>query len=328
MKRLSLLVLGAAAVLVPGCGERTLTSGLEEPLAVHDAQFIEGILPGSPPDQTLTPPRPTAATTEVSFLRPNLANVAFFGWTTLDAVSVAAQIEGQGTGYWVTPTGPPDPAVQGEPVRVWRFVADFHDSLPPGRHRLLVAATDAEGRTGSQVASTLCINRPVPDNGNACDPKKAPPELAISLAWDRPVDLDLLVVTPSGDTVASRSPSKGLGPDQTINRNALDKNLPGVGFLDRDSNEGCHIDGRQRETVVFPDRPEPGTYLVYVNLHDACHEPNVRYTVSRFSRTASEPPAPGSFSVIETDRTYGTLPAIQANGSTRIGTFVAELPVP
>ncbi|MBX3189514.1 MAG: hypothetical protein KF819_20990 [Labilithrix sp.] len=308
------------------CGDGIVTRGLEEPLAVHDAQFIEGPLPGSPPDQALVPPRPTAATTELTFLRPRLADVPFFGWTTLDAVSVAAQIEGLGRGYWVVPTGAPDPTVQGEPVRQWRFVADLHDSLPPGRHRLLVAATDAAGTTGSQVASTLCINRRVPDNGNVCDPKKAPPELVISLIWDRPVDLDLLVVTPNSEIVASRSPSKGLAADQKVNRNALDKNAPGVGFLDADSNESCRIDGRQIENVVFADRPDPGSYLVYVNLHDACGQPSTRYGVSRHTRSAGA--EPGTFSVVETDRTHGTLVALEANGSTRLGTFVAELVVP
>jgi hypothetical protein len=319
------LALLASALLIPGCGDKTLTDGLEEPLAVHDAQFVEGVLPGSPPDQALASPRPTAATTEVTFLRPNLPGVPFFGWTTLDAVSVGARIEGQGSGYWVVPTGTPDPAVQGEPVRVWRFVADLHAGLPPGRHRLLVAATDAAGNTGSQVASSLCINRLVPDNGNVCDPKKPPPELVISLAWDRPADLDLIVVTPSGDIVASRSPAKALAADQKINRNALDKNTPGLGFLDFDSNQDCRIDGRQRENVVFADHPEPGSYLVFVNLHDACREQSVRYAVARHTRSAADPPEPGSFSVVETDRTHGTLVAVQANGSTALGTFVTEL---
>jgi hypothetical protein len=327
MRRQFAAALVAGVLAVPGCGDKTLTEGLEEPIAVHDAQFIEGKLPGLPADQQLYAPRPTAATTEVTSLRPSLAGVTFFGWATLDAVSLSAQIEGQGSGYWVVPAGAPDPSVQGEPVRVWRFVADLHDSLLPGRHRLLVAATDAAGRTGSQVASTLCINRPVPDNGNACDPKRPPPEFVISLAWDSPADLDLLVVTPSGEIVASRSPAKGLTADQRIDRNALEKNLPGSGFLDLDSNENCHIDGRQRENVVFQDRPAPGSYLVYVNLHDACHEKAVRYAVSRHSRTLGEAGA-GTFSVIETDRTNGTLAAIQANGSTRLGTFVTELIVP
>jgi hypothetical protein len=321
VKRLVLI-----AIALGACGDQRITRGLEEPLAVQGAQFIEGTIPGLGADQPLQPPRATAVTTEVTNLRPGLAGVPFFGWTTLDAVSVAAQIEGQGTGYWVIPTGPPDPAVPGDPVRVWRFLADFHHSLAPGNHRMIVAATDAAGKTGSQTASALCVHRPVPDNGNVCDPRKAPPELVISLTWDRPVDLDLLVVAPNGDIVSSRNPTTGLPADQKINRNALDKNPPGAGFLDTDSNEGCHIDGRQMENVVFYDRPAPGTYLVYVNLNDACHEEGARYAVARHTRAAGA--QPGTFSVVETDRTHGTLTAIQAQAGTRLGTFVVELPVP
>lgn len=323
MRRAALLL----ACVIPACGDGRITRGLEEPIAVHDAQFIEGELPGAPPDRELVAPRPTAATTELTALRPGLAEVPFFGWATLDAVAVAARIEGQGTGYWVIPTGPPDPTVQGEPVRTFRFVADLHASLSPGNHRLLVAATDEAGRTGSQVATALCVSRLVPDNGNVCDPRKAPPELVISLTWDRPADLDLAVVTPNGDVIAARTPSKGLATDQQIDRRAIGKTPDGVGFLDVDSNAGCRTDGRQIENVVFQSRPEPGSYLVYVNLHDTCGEPSVRYAVTRHTRVALDPQA-GTFSVAESDRTGGTLVAVQANGSTSIGTFVTELFVP
>jgi len=314
-------------VLLASFGDERITEGLEEPFAVQDAQFIEGELPGLPPDRETVAPRPTAATTELTYLRPGLADVEFFGWATLDAVAVAARLEGQGTGYWVVPTGPPDPTVQGEPVRVWRFNADLHDALPPGRHRILVAATNAAGGAGNQVATSLCVNRPVPDNGNACDPRKAPPELAITLTWDRPVDLDLAVVTPDGTIVAARTPTKGLGADQKIVRNAAEATPPGVGYLDADSNADCHVDGRQRETVVFQNQPAPGTYLVYANLHSPCGQSSVRYTVSRHTRAALDPAA-GTFTVAESDTRSGTLLAVQANGGTRLGTFVAELPVP
>lgn len=325
MKRV--LVSLAAFTLVVACGDRRVTEGLEEPLAVAGGQFVEGELPGAPPEAPPANPRATAVTTERTNLRPRLAGVPFFGWATLDAAAVGARIEGQGSGYWVVPAGPPDPQVQGEPVRVWRFEADLHDALPPGRHRLLVAAIDAEGRAGTQSATTLCVNRPVPDNGNACDAKKVPPAVVVSLTWDRPVDLDLIVVTPSSEIIASRSPSKGLAPDGQVNRNVLDKNAPGVGYLDFDSNAGCHIDGLQSEHVVFQDKPAPGSYLVYVNLHDACHEGSVRYTVSRTSRTVLDAQAQ-TFSVVETDRAAGALVAIQANGSSPLGTFVTELFVP
>lgn len=320
-------LLGLACLAAGACGETRLTEGLEEPFAVHDAQLLEGELPGAPPDQGTASPRPTASTTETTVLRPGLPGVAFFGWATLDAVAVAAKIEGQGSGYWVLPAGPPDPQVQGEPVRVWRFVADLHASLAPGRHRLLVSALDAAGRAGNQVATSLCIHRRVPDNGNACDATKAPPEIAISLEWDRPVDLDLVVVTPSGEAISARSPAKGLGAEEKINRSSPDKNPPGSGYLDVDSNNGCRIDARQLENVVFQERPPPGSYLVYASLFDACGQPSARYTVTRWTRGVVDPAA-GTFEVAVAERWSGTAVAIQASGGARLGTFVGEFFVP
>lgn len=322
--------LAFALGLVAACGDRILTEGLEEPIAVHDAQFVEGELPGTPPGGDVVAPRATAVTTESTFLRPSLAGVPFFGWATLDSVAVGARIEGLGTGYWVIPTGPVDPQVQGEPVRVWRFVTDFH-AIPPGRHRILVAGIDENGRAGSQTASTLCVNRTIPDNANACDPTRRPPELAVTLSWDSDVDLDLSVVTPEGDIVGAKSPAVGLGEGGRANRIDLDKNPPGSGFLDLDSNANCRIDGRNQESVVF-DRPRPGTYLVYANLHASCGQKSVRYALTRTQPVQVTPGSgeadPPTFTVAETFRTNGTLIAIQGNGSTRLGTFVAELAVP
>ncbi len=317
----------ALVLFAAGCSATRITPGLEEPFAVEGGQFLEGVLPGAPPDQPPAAPRATAITTEVTQLRPGLSEVPFFGWATLDAVSVAARIEGQGSGYWVVPAGPPDPQVQGEPVRSWRFVAALHESLLPGRHRMLVAALDDAGRAGTQLESTLCIHRKVPDNGNACDPKKAPPELVVSLAWDRPADLDLIVVTPDSQTISSGVPSKGLAAEQKIDRSSPEQNPPGAGYLDFDSNRGCARDGRQLENVVFQERPPPGSYLVYVNLHDACGEASVRYAVSRWSRTVTDAQA-GTFTVTESDRKSGTLQAVQVDRGAGFGTFVTEIFVP
>jgi hypothetical protein len=308
-----------------------VTRGLEEPLSIEGAQFASGALPGAPPESPPLAPRPTAATTEVTYLEPRRAGVPFFGWATLDAVAVGARFEGIGTGYWVVPAGPPDPQVQGEPVRTWRFTADFHDALPPGRHRLLVAAIDAEGRAGSQVAASVCIQRLVPDNGNVCDPKKAPPELVVSLAWDRPVDLDLVVITPDSRPISAKSPSVNVPEDGGVSRRGGGTAAPsagvGVGYLDRDSNADCHVDGRQIENIVFAEKPAPGSYLVYVNLHDACGEPSVSYTVTRHVRSGVEA-EPGAFGVAEVEKKSGSLVAVQANGSAGVGTFVTEFFVP
>lgn len=320
---LSMFVLAGAFAL--SCKGEVVTEGLEEPISVQGGQFFEGALPGTPPGQPPVAPRPISASTDRTALRPGITGVPFSGWATIDAVAVAARFDGQGQGYWVVPTGPLDPQVEGDPVRVWRFVTDLHASLPPGRQRFVVAAIDDAGRAGTQVDSTVCINRSVPDNGNACDPAKAPPEFVVSLAWDRPADLDLILFAPDNQAISSRSPSKGLAEDAQVSRASLDKTPPGVGYLDVDSNSGC-TPGRQLENVVFQERPPPGSYLVYVNLHDACGEPAVHYTVTRHGRTAG--PGAGTFAVTELDRKSGTALAVQANGSSKFGTFVVEYLVP
>lgn len=320
---------GLALLLVAGalgCGDKPLTERLDEPFALRGAQFIEGELPGSPPSPEGQPPQPTAATSETTQLRPGLANVTFFGWATEDAVAIAARLEGQGSGYWVLPTGPTDPAVPGS--RVWRFDADLRASLPPGPHRLLVAATDAAGRSGTQVATGLCVQRAVPDNGNACDPKKAPPEFVINLSWDRPVDLDLIVVTPKGDVISSRNPAAGLAADATpINRRAPENTPPGVGYLDEDANHGCVIDGRQAENVVFQNTAPKGTYLVFATLVDTCGQSTARYLATRYVRAQLDAAA-GTFTVAEAERASGSVIALQANGGASFGTFVTEFVVP
>lgn len=310
-------------VIATACGQ-DVRAGLDEPLVLHGAQFVAGELPGLPESPDPVPPRPTAATTEVTFLRPGLADVAFFGWTTDDAVSVAARVQGLGTGYWVVPTGPEDPAVPGS--RTFRFEADLQPSLTPGRHTLLVAALDAAGRAGSQTSTSLCVNRLVPDNGNVCDPAKAPPELVISLAWDRPVDLDLTVVTPKGELVGAKTPSVGLARGGQIDRKDLAKNGPGVGFLDHDAEPHCAHEGRQLENVVFFQAPPPGIYLVYVNLREACDGADVvHYAVTRYGR---QPAPDGSLALWTGEPTRGALSRVQAKADAALGTFVTELVVP
>lgn len=323
-RRASLLCSFAATfAVVVACGDAELASGVDEPLAVHGAQFVRGELPGLAPD-TQANPRPTAATPGSLALRPRLAGVPFSGWASADALSIAARLGDVGDGYWVLPTGPLDPAVPGS--RTWRFVADFHE-VPPGRHELLVSAFDEAGRVGSRVSTSLCIGRLVPDNGNACDPKKAPPELVVSLAWDRAADLDLVVVTPANDLISSRSPALGLAEGERIDRNQPASTKPGSGYLDLDSNRGCAVDGRHVENVVFPERPSPGSYLVYVNLHDACHQAVTSYSVEHWARSVVDQAA-RTYEPLLVSRTAGRLAAVQARADSHLGTFVTEIVVP
>lgn len=331
MKRRSLSQLGLLlALLGSGCGEAPLTEGLEQPLSVRGAQFVPGDLPGLPPltqeqrdaGEVPVDPRPTSASTELTFLRPSLPGVSFSGLATTNVVSISVRFEGLGDGYWVFPAGAMDPTVQN--ARSFRFVADFHDTLPPGRHRLLFAARDASGNSGTQLATNVCINSPIPDNGNACDPTKQPPALVVSLAWDRPADLDLVLVTPGGEILDSQNPSVPASAPRRPN-GSVDRDVAGVAVLDVDSNKDCVIDGRQRENAVFQHSATPGVYQVYARLDDTCGEDSVRYRVSLHSRVLTDAAA-GTFSVIETAATNGTVLPLHA-GSRTPGTFVTEFVV-
>lgn len=320
-RRVSLVALAASTAL-GACSDRSLTVALEEPIRVHDAQFVEGELPGKRPrtpeeiQDGVSPEKPTttAASTDLGYLRELSANTRFRGWATDEAVAVAVRFEGEGSGYWLLPTGPADPAANGD--LVWDFLADFGESLGAGRHNLLVAAIDEDGNSGTQNEGSFCVNSLVPDNGNACYPEVAPPDLVIGIEWDSDVDLDLIVEAPDGSTIDSSTPTSAV-PDEAGN---IDTKGEGVGTLDIDSNKDCQIDGRNREHVVFENRPFAGKYRVYANLNRACGESSVRYLVSLHSRVNTD----DGFDVESDERAAGELIAVQANGGAKIGTFVTE----
>lgn len=289
-------------------------SGVDQPLLVHDAQFVEGELPGSPIDsdsERVTTPTVTAATSEVAALRERLAGVNFFGLASRDATAVGVRLANLGEGYFLFPTGAVD--AQDPDALTWSFVADLTDSLPAGRHELLTVAFDENGKAGPHASTSLCVRSLRPDNGNACFPAIAPPAVVISVQWDTLVDLDLLVVTPEGATISQDHPS---------NVEPGDPEGSATGNLTLDGNADCHIDGRQREDIVFAERPSSGRYFVYVNLARSCGETSVTYEVSKHIRQRL---GDEEYGVASRPIGSGSLIADQANGGEKIGTFVGEL---
>ena len=78
--------------------------------------------------------------------------------------------------------------------------------------------------------------------------------LQVSLNWSHPVDLDLHVRVPSGETIffANREVANG-------------------GVLDLDSNPACNIDYINNENITWPTvDPPPGEYVVTLDLWSAC----------------------------------------------------------
>jgi hypothetical protein len=131
----------------------------------------------------------------------------------------------------------------------------------------------------------------------------------VSLSWDSDADLDLRLVAPNG---------KELDPKHLTTATAIDGGAdsipPGTGVLDRDSNAGCIIDGIRQEDVIFADRPTPGTYLVRVDMFDACQTPGANFVVEVYVRGALVLSRAGRLLDIDAD-----------GGGPGAGLFVAEL---
>jgi len=319
----SVSVLVLASVLL-GCSSEPLTQALEEPIRTPDAQFRKGDLPGLPPLTTdevnggVKPQSPTVTSVSVanSLVPLGEPSRTISGRASTDAKAVGVRFADAGSGYWVLPTRGADVLNGGE--LEWRFDAAFGHNLEPGLHRLLFAAFDENGNSGTQADLNLCIAREVPDNGNSCDPTTSPPALVVSLSWDAPVDLDLLVITPTGKVVDSKHPSTAEeDEDGKVNPNG-----EGVGIFTGDAFAGCIKAGTRRENLVFQTTPPSGTYLIYANLYDACGEPSVTFDVSL--HTASAGVEPDTFTVQRTFHQAGQLLAVHANGAAKRGMFITS----
>ncbi len=320
-------VLWSVAWTTLACSGDPLTQGLEQPLRVQDAQFREEELPGLPPltgEDVINGAGPTAPYVSGinlpnSLIRQGETARAISGTASDDAAAVAIRLGELGSGYWLLPTANADALNPGQVE--WRLRASFGHDVAPGLHRLLVAAIDERGRSGTRGAVNVCIAREVPDNGNACDPTTPPPALVVSLAWDAPVDLDLRVITPSGKVVDSKHASTA--PEDEAGD--FDPSAPGTGIFDVDAVAHCLDSGKRRESLIFQDTPEPGTYLVYADLYDACGEANVHFDASL--HVAEDGEEPDTFAPRRTFQQAGQLQAVHATGGAKLGMFVTSFNV-
>lgn len=319
----SIALLAAGCLLA--CGEEVLTAGFEEPLRVESAQFIEGPLPGSAPvsgEQAATPS--TGAPSGVSLVKAG-QRVRTNGTATADAASVGIRFAGLGSGYWVRPLSVPD-LESTDGGFTWDLNIDFATDLSPGLHTLLLAGIGENGQAGTQRAVQVCVQPTIPDRlsttsvllrGNRCDPKQPPPALVVSLGWDTAVDLDLQVVTPTGERLDGKRPTNAvLGSNGEI-----DPAITGTGRIDADSNADCVLDGLNRENLVFDQLPPAGRYYVYVDLYDACGKRSVHFDVSIHQSVAGG--EPDTFAQVKTFSQAGQLLALSASGGTT-GLFVTE----
>ena len=311
-------VLFCAQVGLASCSGESGTLGLDEPVRVRGGAFKTGPLPGTAPGLGQARPEVTAYESASTVVRPGQSGKVLSGRTTPEAVAVAIAFGDLGGGHWVLPVGGADPLNAGE--LGWQAECDFGPKVPAGIHPLRVVAIDAEGRAGSQRDLSVCVTGPVADNLNACDPARNPPAATISLSWDVGADLDLVVVSPSGRVIDAKHP-------RTIaDAGAASDGGVSVGTVDRDSNASCRQDALARESLVFPRPPPAGSYFVYANLFDVCGKGPVHFRASLFEAQLREDGR--SQVLVETLVKTGIALPTEANGGSRFGTFVFEIPFP
>lgn len=322
-----LLALGLFAL---ACSGEPQTTGLTEPVRVgygstRNTQFRSGALPGSPPltsEQTLAhvAPEPPSVSVNVagSVVRESDTGFVVSGSTSSEAVAVGIRFLDLGSGYWIVPVTGQDPTRPG--TFTWSATLDFGSDIPAGFHALAVVAIDGAGHGGSQAQASLCVASDIPDNLNACSPASPPPTSVVSLVWDTPVDLDLRVITPEGKIVDPKHPSTAPAVDGHV-----DPSAPGTGIFDTDALRDCADSGHRRENLVWQGAPQPGTYLVYASLFDACGQASVRFTLSLNQRAAPEDG--GAPRLVDTFERTGELLTADANAGTKLGLFMTEFTV-
>jgi hypothetical protein len=307
------------SLVLVGCTGVSADLGLDEPLRIPGGRFVEAPLPGLPPDETVEriAPAITLVETPNSVVRLGQAGKELSGRTSVDAVAVAVAFEGLGTGYWVSPLGPPDPTAGNE--LTWSLDTTIGWDLPIGPGAIDIVAINADGTAGRQQRTTVCVRPDLLDNFASCDPTLSPPDTVIALTWDTAVDLDLVVRTPAGKLVNPSGPSTIAHPPPIT---AAELAADGVGLLDRDSNARCQIDGINREALVFKTAPVSGTYIVYANLTDACGQEGVGFTATVYRSTPTDD---GTRQLVEVTRQHGRLTAAAADGGRGPGLYLLQL---
>jgi hypothetical protein len=262
----SLLLLSA---LPAACGTSAdVPSGLDQPLIVKDsnscrtAQFISGAFP---PPNTAVAPVSNVAINNLGFTAGTV-NKSISGLAGTDSPSVAIALKGLGTGYWIVPTSVPDPAQNF--ALTWGSSCDFSRTIPAGKYSLLIAAADVKGNFSPAFEQLLNISSFIPTG-----------HVVASLSWDSAADLDLRLTNPDGKQQSPKHPNTGLPYDAGPDAGQL---MPGSGLLDHDSNVSCIQDGYRMENVVWSDDPEPGTYVVNVDMFSACSAPVANFSFSLY----------------------------------------------
>lgn len=263
MRRFGLVVVaGIAGPGLAACDGASPDPGLTLQLQVAGAQYRPGPFPADVGG-------PAALDVQTRHAQILIDRVAEPLDATLEVPARAAAIGIEGAdGAWIVRAGPPDSDTPGLPSA--KAVFGVAEGFPPGPFRLVVAASDEEGRFGAPASAELMALHAAPPEGT----------LAIGLVWDGAADLDLHVVDPLGGEAWSDDPNTYVPPPpgEPIDPNEYKRH----GILDRDANQDCRRDGRPSEYVVWTVPPPAGEYIVRVDARAMCGDAIAHWAVAAY----------------------------------------------
>ena len=268
------------ATLVPAlaiaCSGANPSSGQTAWMRVQGAQFIPGSIDVDPhaPDPQLT------VSTQNNTLYPGVTGKSITGSAGPGSASIMLGLLGD-SGHWVFPVQDLDQNTPGN--YTFGCSVSFSPSTPTadgGGLSLVARAVTKKGEVGPALLQPMVMDAPLPAGA-----------LVISLDWDTEADLDLHVVLPSDqdagvNEIWPRKPTGlpvGTPPTATVEQGMA------AGYLDRDSNGMCLIDGTRVENVIFPTAAPSGHYVVRVDTFSLCGEATARWRVRVFAQDPTTP---------------------------------------
>jgi hypothetical protein len=289
-----------APALALACSGTDPSSGQGAWLRVHGAQYVAGSIDVAP---RASAPEVHSISTQNNDLYPGVTGKSISGTVGPGSTAVLMGLLGD-AGHWVFPVQDRDQNTPGD--FTFACSASFSPASQPGDGgalSLVVRATNKLGEVGPALVQPVIMTSP-----------RAAGALVVSLDWDTQADLDLHVVLPGTDggvnEIWSRKPS-GLPVGTT---GATVDDGMAAGYLDRDSNSMCAIDGNRVENVIFPITPPSGRYVARVDTFSLCGEVTARWRVRVFTGDASSSSlqAFGQSTDIDTRFSHGQGAGVQA----------------
>ncbi len=255
MRRLAFV---PAALALLSCGSSVSDDpGTSAYLRVPGAAFVRGPMPAGSPGS------PAVASIDLvnAHIYPDMVGYPIGGALGPGATAAALGLRGD-VGYWIVPAGLPNVATPMDPS--FAATATFSAGIVPGSYTLVAEAVDGQGHFGLPRTQDLTAQTA---------PSAPAGHLVITLTWDTESDMDLHVIDSSGFEIFHGAMSDHPPPF------APQPEAGSYGHLDWDSNANCVIDGKRQESVVWPNAPPAGSYVVRVDAASLCGQPIAHWTV-------------------------------------------------